>query len=139
MTTHTHSTIKETPKQRDTAIAAKTASLVCAVGSLWLFVSPWSDGFADAPDAWNAWLVGTVMFLCSLVRLLGPTRTTGFSYVTAVLAVWVFISPWVYGFTADGPRLTNNLAVGAFLFAMSLISARETRRGSTSEGTEDVF
>ncbi len=130
MATHTHPAIKETPKRRDTLIAAQTISLMCAVGALWLFVSPWAYGFSDSRDAWNAWLVGAVMFLCSLVRLIGPARTTIFSYVNTVLAIWIFISPWIFGYAGVGPRLTNSLAVGVFIFALSFLSARQTRRPS---------
>ncbi|MBV8812555.1 MAG: SPW repeat protein [Acidobacteriaceae bacterium] len=127
MATYMHPTIKETPTRRDTLIAAQTVSLMCAVGALWLFVSPWADGFSDYRDPWNAWIVGAVMFVCSLIRLIGPARTTFFSYVNAVLAVWILVSPWVYGYAGNGPRLTNSLAVGVFILAMSLVSARETR------------
>ena len=128
-----HQLIADMPKRRDTLIAAKTVSLMCAVGALWLFVSPWAFGFSDASSAWNAWLVGVVMFLCSLVRLLAPAGTTGASYINAALAVWIFISPWVYGYVGKGPRLTNDLGLGVFMFSMSLVSARETRRRSGSE------
>lgn len=124
----THQLIRDVPKRRDTLIAAKTVSLMCAVASLWLFVSPWAFGFSDYASAWNAWLIGVVMFMCSLVRVLAPVGTTGASYVTAALAVWIFISPWIYGYAGHGPRLTNSLALGVFLFSMSLVSARETRR-----------
>ena len=124
----THQPMTIRPKRRDTLIAAKTVSLMCAVGALWLFVSPWAFGFSEGASAWNAWLVGAIMFLCSLVRLLAPARTTPASYVNAVLAVWIFISPWIYGYAGQGPRLTNSLALGVFIFFMSLVSARETRR-----------
>jgi hypothetical protein len=59
--------------------------------------------------------------------MLAPAPTSGFSRVTAVLAIWVFISPWVYGYTANGPRLTNSLAVGVFIFAFSLVAARTSK------------
>jgi hypothetical protein len=113
----------------DTLTAARTVSLMCAVIGLWYFVSPWAYAYSPHESALNSWIVGAVMFLCAGLRLLSPARTTGFSYVNAVLGVWVFISPWVYGFAGEsGPRLVNSLAVGVLMFALSLVSARETRR-----------
>jgi hypothetical protein len=124
------STVNEHIRLReDTFTAARTVSLMCAVIGLWYFVSPWAYAYSPHESAWNSWIVGAVMFLCAVLRLLSPARTTAFSYVNAALAVWVFISPWVYGFAGEsGPRLVNSLAVGVLMFALSLISARETRR-----------
>lgn len=115
------------PEQEDADIATRTISLMLAVASLWFFVSPWAYGFSTRESAWNAWLVGVIMFVFSVIRLLAPAHTSGFSRVTAVLAIWVFISPWVYGYTANGPRLTNSLAVGVFIFAFSLVAARTSK------------
>jgi hypothetical protein len=112
------------PEQQDEMTAARTVSLMVAVAALWFFVSPWAYGFSLHASAWNAWIVGIVMFVFACLRLLAPTHTSGFSRVNAVLAVWVFFSPWIYGYVQHGPRLTNSLAVGAFVFAMSLVSAK---------------
>lgn len=112
------------PEQQDKAIAAQTVSLMVAVAALWFFVSPWAYGFSLKASAWNAWGVGAVMFAFACLRLLAPMHTSGFSRVNAVLAVWVFFSPWIYGYVQHGPRLTNSLSVGVFVFALSLVSAK---------------
>lgn len=115
--------------REDTLVAARTTSLMCAVFSLWFFVSPWAYGFSEHTDAWNSWLVGAVMLLCAMARLASPMRTTVFSYANAFLALWVFISPWIFGYASQsGPRLVNSLSVGVLVFSLSLISAHETRR-----------
>ena len=116
------------PEQQDTDIAAQTASLMVAIAALWFFVSPWAYGFSLHESAWNSWMVGAVMLAFSCIRLLSPAHTSGFSRVNAVLAIWVFFSPWIYGYAANGSRLTNSLAVGIFIFALSLISAKATSR-----------
>lgn len=116
------------PEQQDIAIAAQTASLMVAVAALWFFVSPWTYGFSLHESAWNSWLVGAVLLVFSCIRLLSPSHTGGFSRVNSILAVWVFFSPWIFGYAASGPRLTNSLAVGVFIFALSLVSAKATNR-----------
>jgi hypothetical protein len=116
------------PEQQDVAIAAQTTSLMVAIASLWFFVSPWAYGFSLHESAWNSWMVGAIMLAFSSIRLLSPAHTSGFSRVNAVLAVWVFLSPWIYGYSVNGPRLTNSLAVGVFIFALSLVSAKTTSR-----------
>lgn len=112
------------PEQQDNAIAAQTVSLMVLVAALWLFVSPWAYGFSTEASAWNAWGVGAIMFAFSCFRLLAPMHTAAFSRVNAVLAVWVFFSPWIYGYVQQGPRLTNSLSIGVLVFALSLISAK---------------
>lgn len=116
------------PEQQDIAIAAQTTSLMVAIASLWFFVSPWAYGFPLHESAWNSWLVGAAMLVFAVIRLLAPGHTSGFSRVNTVLAVWVFFSPWIYGYTMNGPRLTNSLAVGAFIFSLSLVSGKATHR-----------
>lgn len=92
------------PEQQDTAIAAQTTSLMVAIVALWVFISPWTFGFSLRASALNAWLVGAVMLVFSIIRLLSPAHTSGFSRVNAVLAAWIFFSPWIYGYALNGPR-----------------------------------
>jgi hypothetical protein len=116
------------PEQQDIAIAAQTTSLMVAIAALWFFVSPWAYGFSLHESAWNSWIVGAIMLVSACIRLLSPAHTSGFSRVNTVLAVWVFFSPWIYGYTLNDPRLTNSLAVGVFIFSLSLVSAKATSR-----------
>src|SRR6185437_13449984 len=116
------------PEQEDDATAVRTASLMVAVAALWFFVSPWAYGFSLQESAANAWGVGAVMFVFAGLRLLAPRHTGGFSRVNSVLAVWVFLSPWIYGFVSHSARLTNCVAVGIFIFVLSMISANTTAR-----------
>lgn len=116
------------PEQQDIAIAAQTTSLMVAVAALWFFVSPWTYGFSLHESAWNSWLVGAVMLAFACLRLLSPAHTGGFSRANSILAVWVFFSPWIFGYASNGPRLTNSLAVAVFIFALSMVSAKASSR-----------
>jgi hypothetical protein len=116
------------PEELDRVVACRTASLMVMIAGLWFFVSPWAYyGASDTPSAWNAWIVGAIMFLLASARTWRPLHTTIFSWTNAVLAIWVLISPWVFGYTAYTGRFVNSLCVGVFAFPMAMISARNMR------------
>lgn len=115
-------------ERRDDLISARAASIVCFVAGLWFFLSPWAYyGVSNDPNAWNAWLVGAIIVAFSIARTCGPTHAIGFSYVNAVLGVWIFISPFVIGYTSDIPHVVNSLAVGIFVTTFSIVSVRSIR------------
>jgi hypothetical protein len=68
--------------------------------------------------------VGGILLLSSMLRLWYPLSTVAFSWFNMVLGVWVFISPWVFGYTSETGRLVNTLCLGVVITGMSLMSAR---------------
>lgn len=87
---------------------------------IWLFISPWVLGLATrrAASPGNFWWVGGAIFFFALWALTAPwARWT--EWINIILAVWLFISPWVLGF-AQVPRAAWNawiVAVIVFLLA----------------------
>ena len=109
----------------DKITAMRTASLVSMLAGFWLFVSPWAFyGLSDQRNAWNAWIVGFLIFAVSGLRVARPMYSIPFGWANVVLGLWVLISPWVYGFASDRARMINNLSVGAFVVVMALASMR---------------
>jgi len=106
---------------------ANVAYIVSLLIGLWFFVSPWVYGAAGNPNAWNSWIVGALIALFSLIRLGSRGGATYLGWANAILAVWVFISPWVYGYTANTGRFVNSLCVGVVVFVISL-AAGSVRR-----------
>jgi hypothetical protein len=92
-----------------------------------LFVSPWVYGAAGTPNAWNSWIVGAAMFIIGAVRLSSPIFSTGLSWVNTILGIWVFFSPWIYGYVGNTGRFINSLCVGVVVFVLSIISAVSSR------------
>jgi SPW repeat len=116
------------PEERDTAIAARTASMMIFVAALWFFVSPWAYyGVSDQQSAWNCWIVGMLMLAVSTARAWYPLYSAGLSWVNAVLAVWVLVSPWIYGYSGATAPLINSLCVGSVVLALSIAAAKNTR------------
>jgi hypothetical protein len=93
---------------------------------IWLFISPWvltTTGSADA--ARNAWIVGAAIFVVALIALGTPNNPTA-DWVHVVLGVWLFISPWVLGYTGvkDGSWNAWILGVITVILALSALQMR---------------
>lgn len=120
-------------------VAARTSSFFCWMAALWLFVSPWAYfGVSDQRSAWNAWIVGALMVVASLVRLIHPRSTYGFSVVNAVLSLWVLASPFVFGYTSQKGRLANTLTIGAATLSFSLLSLLVSKDAGEKLATPDI-
>jgi len=113
------------PESSDKITAMRVASLVSMCAGFWLFVSPWAFyGLSDVRAAWNCWIVGFLIFAIAGIRVARPVYSVPFGWANVLLGVWVFISPWVFGFSGDGKWLTNSVCTGAIVIAMSIASMR---------------
>ena len=100
----------------------RAASTICLLAGIWLFVSPWVYGAYTNGNAWNSWIVGAAIFLLACARVARPAYSTGISWINLVLGIWVFFSPWIYGYLGNTGRFINSLCVGVIVFAFSLAS-----------------
>ena len=127
------------PGTEDRMAAARTSSFFCWIAAVWFFVFPWTYfGVSEERSGWNAWIVGGLMVVASLVRVIHPQGTTVFSMANAVLSVWVLVSPFVFGYSGDTGRLINTLAVGAVTLSFSLLSLLISKDVNTRIGTADA-
>ena len=116
------------------------ASTLCLLCGIWLFFSPWVYG-ADSVNGtgWNGWIVGLAIVILSLVRLARPVYSTVLSWCNMVLGIWVFFSPWIYGYTGNEGRFINSLCVGVIVFIAAIASATMSRRmGGVSTGSQHM-
>lgn len=127
-----HEPIDLHPRIRGTAIVtgARAASIICLLAGIWFFVSPWVYGAGSVPDAWNSWVVGAVMFLLGCARAARSASFPGLSWLNALLGVWAFFSPWIYGYTGDEGRFVNSVSVGIIVFVFAIASGMTTARTS---------
>lgn len=109
------------------------ASLIALLAGLWLFVSPLVYGAYGNASAWNSWIVGALIFVFATIRRHRPAAT-GFSWMNSILGVWIFASPWVYGYTGDPGRCTNSLIVGLIVFCAALAGANSERMSHDTSG-----
>lgn len=127
-----------------------------AILGIWLFISPWVLGFGmgtlntvagggapGAPPAgggaggmvgnaaWNAWILGAIIFLVSISAL--SRMEFWQERINGLLGIWVFIAPWVLGFTGLTRAAWDHWVVGVlvFLVAMYSIAMAQRRPGYT--------
>lgn len=114
----------------------RAASLICLLAGIWLFVSPWVYGAYTSGNAWNSWIVGAAIFLLACARVSRPAYSTGISWVNLVLGIWVFFSPWIYGYIGvNAGRFINSLCVGVIVFVFALTSGITATRLVRMPGT----
>lgn len=111
---------------RTNAHPARGASLIALLAGVWLFFSPWMYGAYGNANTWNSWIVGAAIFLFSLIRIRRPAAT-GLCWLDTVLGIWVFVSPWVYGYNGFPGPMINNLIVGIIVSCAGVAGANSER------------
>lgn len=103
--------------------SVKGTSTINLLAGIWLFVSPWVYRAYMMPNAWNSWIVGALIVLFAAIRTSSPESTRGVSVLNFILGAWTFISPWVYGYTANTGRFINSLCVGVIVFILGIVAS----------------
>lgn len=86
----------------------------------WFFVAAWviSDSFGNN-HLWNNWVSGVLVFLASLWALTRP-RSSWPEWCNLILGAWIFISPWVLGFSNHPNVNWDAWLVGGAIFILAL-------------------
>jgi SPW repeat-containing protein len=113
------------------ANASKLSAGINVILGIWLFVSPWVYGAAGNPNAWNSWIAGGLIVLFAWIRLAAPVGAAFVGWANVALAIWVFVSPWIYGYTGNTGRFINSLCVGVIVFLLSAYGASVSRHHLT--------
>lgn len=114
-----------TPSRTD-AHPARGASRITLLAGVWLFISPWIYADHGYPDAWNIRIAGVLIFLFALMRLNRPSAV-GLSWANTILGIWIFVSPWVYGYTGRTGEVIISLVTGLIVFCAGVIGANSQR------------
>ncbi len=86
----------------------------------WLFLSPWIFGFASETVAsWNAWLSGIVITGLAIAALAAFAEWE--EWINLVVGIWVIVSPWLVGFSANATVAWVHYAVGVIVAAVAAI------------------
>lgn len=125
------------PRVTDAIVSMRVPSFVVFLASVWFTGTPiaYYGMSQNVGASFNFFAVGGVLLLASALRLWYPLETVGFSWLNAILGIWAFISPWVFGFSNYTSALINTLCLGVVITAMSIISARAKRLPGTPLAT----
>jgi SPW repeat len=85
---------------------------------IWVLISPFVLTLALPRAIWNNVVTGFVVGILAIIRVRVPNQT-GWSWINALLGIWLIISPFVLGF-ASGAGLWNNVILGIIVAAFAL-------------------
>ena len=85
-----------------------------------LIASPWVLGFTAGPVMWNAVIGGAAIGVIAIVALAAFAQWE--EWVNLALGIWILISPFVLGFSAEVVAMWTFVLVG---LAVALLAAAE--------------
>jgi len=88
--------------------------IVNVVLGAFLFLTPWIFGFVpEAAASWNAWLSGIVIAGLAIAALAAYAEWE--EWLNLVVGLWVAISPWAVGFSANAAAAYAHVVVGVIV------------------------
>ncbi len=92
----------------------KIASGISVLFALWLIISPFVLGMTTASVVamWDAIIVGIIVLVLSAIRYSNSTTSPALSWISALLGLWMIISPFVLGTSAMMSVLWDFILVG---------------------------
>lgn len=136
----------------DTRAQAKVASSLDLLAGLWLIISPFVLGYFDlgraaktveAQATSNDLIVGFAIAVIAAIRLANAYRfgeyelpTMWLSWISALLGLWLIVSPFILGFTDLTVAFWNNIILGIIVAVLGVWNALVARAlgGTTSSG-----
>jgi hypothetical protein len=101
-----------------------------------LFIAPWvfRTATVSTGGSWDAWILGVIAVILGLLSL-GLPRNVVTEWLTLIVGVLLFISPWVLGFAAVTAAAWTAWIIGILLFIAAgwvLLEQRGTHVGATA-------
>ncbi|HET7035272.1 MAG TPA: SPW repeat protein [Thermomicrobiaceae bacterium] len=100
------------------------ASGINLILGLWLIIAPFVLGFSGQTHSeWNSVIIGILVATIAAIRIWGGRGASWLSWINAGLALWLIVSPWIYGNSDVTAILWNDIIVGAVILVLSVWSA----------------
>ena len=107
----------------------ETASGLDVLAGIWLMVSPFVLDFGrfnlEHATA-NNLVLGFMVAVLASVRAFAAQRQAWLSWINAAVGLWVWLSPWILGFSAYRSATTNNIVLGVIVIVLACWSALVT-------------
>ena len=93
-----------------------------------LFITPWIFGTAiNGTRSWDAWILGIIGVVLALIALAMVSAATVTEWISVVLGIVVFISPWVFGFATLGAAAWPAWIIGVLFVIVNGWALYQTR------------
>ena len=91
-------------------------------------ISPLVLGFAarGGPFVWVSLAVGATIMMLGMARLVSPEELPLLSWTNFVLGACMLLSPWMFRFESNGPRMWTDVVAGGVIMLLAAVSARMT-------------
>jgi|GEM_PF-579768 len=103
---------------------------------LWLILTPLFFGYASGAVLASDMIAGAAIAILAAFRTYQPDVGDWADWLTALLGVWVILSPWIVGFTNNQAHTFNNVMVGSIVLAFALVSRFVLHKEPTFSGAE---
>jgi hypothetical protein len=104
--------------------SVKSASGLSILAGAWLVATPWIFDIRDnLPAMWNAVFVGLLVTASGATRFFGADKTASMGWLSSLLGVWLFVSPWRFGYGAAAAVLWDSMIMGTVVMALGVLSA----------------
>ena len=105
---------------------AHLASLVNVLAGIYLFLSPWIfPANLNTAGAWNAVVAGFVVAILAFDHM-SLIDQFWLSWINAAVGVWIIISPWVFGYSADIGMTWSCVITGLVVIVLAVVAALDS-------------
>ncbi len=103
---------------------------------LWLILSPFFFGYGSGRELGSDVFAGAAIALLAAFRTFGRGVGDWADWLTALLGIWVIVSPWALGYAGNTAHAFNDVMVGTIVLAFSLVSRFVLHREPTFSSAE---
>lgn len=97
----------------------KTVNWLIVLAGLWLILAPFFLGFSGTILSMNDVITGVVIAMVSLVAIGLPEDSKWINWISALLGVWIFITPFFMALVGTA-GMWNNLIVGSVTIILGI-------------------
>ncbi len=109
----------------------KGLSWIIALAGVWEIISPFILGFSTAMTGlWDNIIVGVILIILGVWAALSSNLNTArvLNWISAVVGVWMIISPFVLGTSAMAAVMWDEIVVGIIVLILGVWAALSTPR-----------
>jgi hypothetical protein len=102
----------------------KSANWVNFVLGIWLIIAPWVWRYSNLTATGEDIILGILVALAAIWAVGTTTQVVAAMWTQIVLAIWIFIAPWVLRYSTMTHALANDMAVAVVIAIVAASASR---------------